>query len=289
MKREATRNNMAQVYNTIQVDAPRIQIYPFGMIFVVAIMFLRSSSFVDSFHAQRSNLVFSSSQRIRHSEIVPIGRCGIVQESSIRQWRSGFPPQGLAAKNKWGKNLDEFCAEQESRAIAASESWIVEATDFLDPEESSALMDKLAGRADVACLSIGSYSQRGRRVRCIYSNPDLGYDAVTAESDYISYLKIDNVALSECDPWPNILVKIGISLKDVGDIFLVSNQSTAYLAVVPESEKTCMRLLPKELPGTGVTVTKLTKEDMEDSIAGIGDSEGDMLQNMEVQRIDKRK
>jgi len=193
------------------------------------------------------------------------------------------------AKNKW-KNLDDFCAEQESRAISASESWIVDATDFLEPDRSSALRDTLEGRADVTCLSIGSC--RGgnpSRVRCVFANPDLGYEKATAESDYICYLKIDNVALSQCDPWPNVLVKIGLSLDHVGEVFLVSNESTAYLAVVPESEKSCVRLLPKELPGTGVTVTKLSREEMDAEMAAISDSDGEVVQDMEVQRIDKRK
>ena len=95
--------------------------------------------------------------------------------------------------------------------------------------------------------------------------------------------------LARGDPWPNILVKIGLSLEAVGDVLLVGNDSTAYLAVTPESEKTCTRLLPKELPGTGVIVTKLSREDMETEMATIGDSDGEILQDMQVQRVDKRK
>lgn len=196
-------------------------------------------------------------------------------------------------KNDWGdaKALQEFCAEQEAKATAATESWVVDATGFLEPEQSSALLEKLGDRADVNCLSVGSYrgDSNSRRVRCVYCNPDLGYDQSTADSDYVCYLRIDNVGLSECDPWPNILVKIGLSLDAVGDVFVVENESTVYLAVTPESEKTCARLLPKELPGTGVTVSTLSKQDMDDEMAAISDTDGQIVDEMEVQRLDKRK
>ncbi len=196
-------------------------------------------------------------------------------------------------KNDWSdaKALKDFRAEQEARATAATESWIVDATGFLEPEQSSALLEKLEERADVDCFSVGSYrgDNNSRRVRCVYCNPDLGYDQSTADTDYVCYLKIDNVALSECDPWPNILVKIGLSLDAVGDAFVVENEQTVYLAVTPDSEKTCSRLLPKELPGTGVTVSTLSKQDMDDEMATISDTDGEIVEEMEVQRLDKRK
>jgi phosphatidate phosphatase APP1 len=59
--------------------------------------------------------------------------------------------------------------------------------------------------------------------------------------------------------------------------------------VAPESEKTCVRLLPKELPGAGVTVTKLSREDLDAEMEAISDSDGMVLEDMEVQRVDKRK
>lgn len=196
----------------------------------------------------------------------------------------------LAAKkkaNNWDdKSLKEFCAEQEARAVAAVESWVVDATGFLEPEQSSALMECLGGRADVDCLSVGSFSEKARRMRCVFANPDLGYDASTADSDYVAYLKIDNVSLGQCDPWPNVLTKIGVDLESVGDVLLVENESLVYLAVDPESEKTCSRLLPKELPGTGVTVAKLSREEMDADLAGV---DGMVVDDMEVQRVDKRK
>jgi len=188
-----------------------------------------------------------------------------------------------AKKKNWDDaSLKDFCAEQEARAIAATESWIVDATGFLEPDQSLALTKVLGDRADVDFLVVGK-----RRQRCVFCNPDLGYDAVTADADYVSYLKIDNVALSQCDPWPNILTKIGLNLESVGDVVLVENESTVYLAVDPESEKICSRLLPKELPGTGVTVSKLTKEELDTEMATVSDEI--IVEDMEVQRVDKRK
>ena len=204
-----------------------------------------------------------------------------------------------AAKKNYGNDLEDFCTKQEARAMAAVESWIVDATGFLEPEQSSALLATLEGRADVSCCAVGSYrgsssssnnNKRGtRRVRCVFSNPDLAYDETTAESDYVSYLKVTNVVLSECDPWPNILVKIGLSLDTVGDVSLVEGNGSVFLAVAPESEKPCIRLLPKELPGNGVTVTKLSRDEMDTEMAGISESDGEVVQDMQTQRVDKRK
>lgn len=215
-----------------------------------------------------------------------------VQQESFRALHRRSGGLGAKKKNNYGddKALQEFCAQQESRAITATESWVVDATGFLEPEQSSALTSILRERADVDCLSVGSYrGGSSRRDRCVFANPDLGYDESTADVDYVCYLKVNNVALSQCDPWPNILVKIGLSLETVGDIFLVDKESSAYLAVSPESEKTCTRLLPKELPGTGVTVTKMRKEEMDAEMATIGDGDGEVVEDMEVQRVDKRK
>ena len=52
----------------------------------------------------------------------------------------------LTAKKKsshWDNNdkaLKEFVTEQETRATAATESWVVDATGFLEPAQSSALL-----------------------------------------------------------------------------------------------------------------------------------------------------
>ena len=278
---------MMIVHDASAADAPRNFLHSLRGFLVVAVVLSSISSFVCAFHP--------ASKSIRHSGYAAAGRSGIhTSTSDTNQHRGSSSKRKLlvlaAKKNKW-TNFDDFCAEQETRAIAASESWIVDATGFLEPEQSSALLATLGGRADVASLSVGSYrsSGGGRRVRCIYTNPDLGYDEATADSDYVCYLKIDNVGLSQCGPWPNVFVKIGLSLETVGDVFVVSNESTVYLALAPESEKTCVRLLPKELPGTGVTVTKLSKEDMDAEMEAISDSDGIVLEDMEVQRVDRRK
>lgn len=267
---------------------------------VAAIALSSTCSFVASFSSLTSTgaFLFLPSERVaRRNEFGPTKGFGGLGIRTTRRSSSIMNRDRckLAAKSKnsWDdeKNLREFCAEQESRAIAASESWIVEATGFLEPEPSSALVATLEGRADVVCLCVGAYRgmTASRRARCVFANPDLGYDQGTADSDYVSYLKIDNLSLSQCDPWPNILVNIGLSLEAVGDVLLVPNESLAYLTVTPESEKTCTRLLPKELPGTGVTVTKLSKEEMDAEMATISDSDAEVVQDMQVQRVDKRK
>jgi hypothetical protein len=285
---EKHRIKMMPIKHAAAADAPQIFWHgPLRGVLVVAIVLSSISSFVVSCGA-----FLPAAKSIRYSGYAPAGRPGI-HSTSNKQHRGNNNSKRkfvlAAKKNKWN-NFDDFCAEQESRAITASESWIVDATGFLEPEQSSALLTTLEGRADVASLSVGSYrSSGGRRVRCVYTNPDLGYDEATAESDYVCYLKIDNVGLSQCGPWPNVLVKIGLSLENVGDVFLVSNESTVYLAVAPESEKTCVRLLPKELPGAGVTVTKLSREDLDAEMEAISDSDGMVLEDMEVQRVDKRK
>ncbi len=218
-------------------------------------------------------------------QLVPVVSSFVAPDLGLGRRRNALAAKKKA--NNWDdKSLKEFCAEQEQRAIAAVESWVVDATGFVEPEQSSALMDVLQGRADVGCISVGSFSEKARRMRCVFCNPDLGYDASTADSDYVSYLKIDNVSLGQCDPWPNILTSIGLDLESVGDVLLVENESFVYLAVDPESEKICARLLPKELPGTGVTVTKLSREELDAEMAGV---DGMVVDDMEVQRVDKRK
>ena len=257
---------MMIIHHADVADAPRNFLHSLRGVLVVAVVLSSISSFVGAFHLSSKS------------------RAGIPTSTSDTNQLGGNSRHVLAAKkNKW-TNFDDFCAEQETRAIAASESWIVDATGFLEPEQSSALLAALGKRADVTLFFCG-----GRRLRCVYTNPDLGYDEATAYSDYVCYLKIDNVGLSQCGPWPNVFVNIGLSLETVGDVFVVSNDSTVYLAVSPESEKTCVRLLPKEVPGTGVTVTKLSKEDMDAEMEAISDSDGIVLEDMEVQRVDRRK
>jgi len=196
------------------------------------------------------------------------------------------------------KQLEDFCTTTESQAVTASESWVVDATEFLTPEQSSAVSQRLEGRADVASFKVGLYHhqqqqqqdlQQHHRFRYVFANPDLGYDKATAESDYCAVLRIENVSINSCDPWPNIMTSIGIPLENVGDILVVEKEAAVYIAVNPDSVKSCIRLLPKELPGTGVTVTHLDEEeDLAAAMMAI-DGGGEVVQDMEIKRLDKRR
>jgi RNA-binding protein YlmH len=150
------------------------------------------------------------------------------------------------------------------------------ATSFLTTEESSMVQEQLSNRADVACFKVGGRSEPAR-ARFVFTNPELGMDAATMESEYCVILCVKNAKSSQI-PWPNILAKIGVDLDTVGDV-VVADQ-VIYLAVAPEVAKQCTRLLPKEVVGAGVTVNALEPgEPMPD------DGE---LQDMELKRLDKR-
>jgi len=171
-------------------------------------------------------------------------------------------------------NVDDI----ESQAVAAAEAWSVEVTAFLDEKEASLVADRLEGRADIACIRVGGRSGSVRS-RFVLTNPDLGIDSASAEAEHCVVLCAENVDLGRCDPWPNMLVSIGVDLSKVGDV-VVMNGSTTYLVVDPEIQKTCSRLLPKQLVGTGITVTAL--------MPGESVPDGGDLQDMELQRLDKR-
>uniref|UniRef100_A0A7S4QHT0 Uncharacterized protein n=1 Tax=Ditylum brightwellii TaxID=49249 RepID=A0A7S4QHT0_9STRA len=170
--------------------------------------------------------------------------------------------------------------EIEAQAVAASEAWGIDVTQFFDSAEVAEIEEKLSDRADVACLRVGG-RPNSVRARFVLTNPDLGMDVTTAEAEYCRVLSVSNVDLGLADPWPNVLVSIGVDLEKVGDIIIEGGGSTAFLVVDPDIAKTCSRLLPKELPGSGVTVEVLVPGD--DAIPGEG-----ALQDMEIQRLDKR-
>jgi type III secretory pathway component EscU len=73
----------------------------------------------------------------------------------------------------------------------------------------------------------------------------------------------------------------------VGDILIVERKKSVYLVVNPTMVKTCIRLLPKEVPGSGVTVTQLDYNDME-SMMSIPINDGEVVEDMELKRLDKR-
>jgi hypothetical protein len=180
----------------------------------------------------------------------------------------------------------------EGKALAAAEAWDTYVTPFYSPEEASQVEDSLGNRADVTCLRIdggGSPNSNApaattmSRCRFLFTNPDLGMDKITAEAEYGTVLRVENAYLESMDPWPNVLSTIGVDLTKVGDIVVVRNTKTAYLVVDPEIAKVCSRLLPKELPGAGVTVSALEPGD--DVAFPPDDSE---LQDMDLKRLDKR-
>ena len=205
------------------------------------------------------------------------------------------------------KQLKEFVKTIELQAITASESWIVDSTKFLSSDQSNAVQECLEGRADIASFRVGGVPKNtqssssdddqksqqqqqfgNNRVRYVFTNPDLGYEYETAQSEYSCLLRIDNININECHPWPNILTSIGLQLDDVGDILIVERKKSVYLVVSnPTTVKTCIRLLPKEVPGSGVTVTQLDYNDME-SMMSIPINDGEVVEDMELKRLDKR-
>jgi RNA-binding protein YlmH len=164
----------------------------------------------------------------------------------------------------------------ESLALAASEAWDTYSTPFLATADATLVQERLKGRADVACFRIGGRSEPAR-ARFVFTNPELGMDAATMESEYCVVLCIKN-AKSVQEPWPNILAKIGVELENVGDVVLADQ--LIYLAVTPEVAKSCTRLFPKEVVGAGVTVQALE--------AGEPMPNDGELQDMELKRLDKR-
>ena len=178
-------------------------------------------------------------------------------------------------------NLDDI----ENKATQASESWDFFSTPFYTSEDVTLIQRRFEGRSDIACFPIGGSQSPQNRARFVFTNPDLGMDQITADKEYCSILKIENIAGSDSyDPWGNILDSIGVDLENVGDVTIVKdNGETVYLAVVPDVAKTCTRLLPKVLPGAGLTVYVLDREEDEPWIPAGGE-----IQDMEIKRLDKR-
>lgn len=167
----------------------------------------------------------------------------------------------------------------ESNALAAAEAWDTHVTSFLNGKEADMVEKRLENRADVACFRVGGRSS-SRRARFVLTNPELGLDLATAEAEYCAVLFIANAKTNSNDSWPNVLSRIGVDLKDVGDIVVVEGEG-CYMAVSPKVSKQCMRLLPKEIAGTGVLVSLLEADDA--TIPDDGET-----QDMDIQRLDKR-
>jgi len=176
-------------------------------------------------------------------------------------------------------NIDDI----ESRAQSASDAWDVDVTSFLNAADTALIEDRLGGRADVACIRVdgrGVGQSSSSRARFVFTNPDMGIDSAAAEAEHCVVLRLERASLGLCDPWANALANIGVDLENVGDIVVHSDDGSVYLVVSPDVAKICTRLLPKEIRGTGVTVSALEP--------GEGVPEGGELQDMEMQRLDKR-
>eukprot|EP00816_Leptocylindrus_hargravesii_P007763 CAMPEP_0196819268 /NCGR_PEP_ID=MMETSP1362-20130617/69797_1 /TAXON_ID=163516 /ORGANISM="Leptocylindrus danicus, Strain CCMP1856" /LENGTH=227 /DNA_ID=CAMNT_0042197687 /DNA_START=53 /DNA_END=736 /DNA_ORIENTATION=- len=166
-------------------------------------------------------------------------------------------------------NIDEI----ESNAISAAEIWDISVTKFLSPGDATTVESRLGNRADVSLTRIPSTAIE--RCKFLFTNPELEVDV----TEYYASLRVDNIALGSVDPWGNVLTSIGVDLDDVGDVRVVDD-AVVYLAVDPDVAKICCRLLPKELPGAGVTVSVLGEDDVV--------PDGGSIQSLDVQRLDKR-
>ncbi|KAL7460494.1 hypothetical protein ACHAXS_002922 [Conticribra weissflogii] len=150
----------------------------------------------------------------------------------------------------------------EHQATIAAETWSVEATPFLDPDIASEIEQRFQDRGDVMVFRVvggrrlSANSQKnsrgeGKRSRFVISHADLGMDAGTAESEFCTVIRVENVNIAASNTFPNALASIGIDLDDIGDVVKVDS-STVYLVVNPAVGKQCLRLLPKELVGAGI-------------------------------------
>jgi len=189
------------------------------------------------------------------------------------------PPTRHLARNRNGISVLRFSVDDiEYKALAAAEAWDTHVTSFLDTKEAGMVEERLQNRADVACFRVGGRGAASSRARFVFTNPDFGVDSVAAEAEHCAIVLVKN-AKTNSDPWPNILSRIGVDLDDVGDVVVVEGEG-CYIAVSPAVSKQCVRLLPKEIMGSGVLVFEL-------EAGATFPNEGE-LQDMDIQRLDKR-
>ncbi|KAL3772842.1 hypothetical protein ACHAWU_002351 [Discostella pseudostelligera] len=158
----------------------------------------------------------------------------------------------------------------ESQATLAIDTWSIEATPFLEPNDANQVQELFQHRGDVAFHRVvggrrtpsqiltddttSLSNGEGRRSRLILFHPDLGLDSASAERDYCSVLRIQNVNLASSNTFPNALASIGIPLELVGDIIVTASDNDAYMVVDPTISKRIQRLLSKELVGVGISL-----------------------------------
>mmetsp|Transcript_2535 Transcript_2535/g.3881 ORF Transcript_2535/g.3881 Transcript_2535/m.3881 type:complete len:262 (-) Transcript_2535:54-839(-) len=163
--------------------------------------------------------------------------------------------------------LYSVMANIESQAAIAADTWSVESTPFMEPDVAVKVEEQFQGRGDVIAFRVAGGRRllpeggstdvspgEGRRSRFVIMHPDLGLDIATAESEYCSVIRVDNVDVAGSNTFPNALASIGVHLENVGDI-VVEDSSTVYLVVDPSVEKQCLRLLSKELVGVGINLS----------------------------------
>ena len=156
----------------------------------------------------------------------------------------------------------------ESKASIAADTWGIETTAFMEPDIANKIEEQFADRGDVTVFRVvggrrlspstdGNGDKilpgEGRRSRFVITHSELGLDSGTAESEYSTVIRAENVNIASSNSFPNALASIGIDLDNVGDIVVVDS-STAYLVVDPNVEKQCLRLLSKELVGVGINL-----------------------------------
>lgn len=156
-------------------------------------------------------------------------------------------------------------ADIETQASIAADTWGIEASPFMEPDIASKIEEQFLDRGDVSAFRVVGGRRlspsdddnispgEGRRSRFVITHPDLGLDSGTAESDYCTVIRVENVNIGASNTFPNALASIGVDLDNVGDIVLVDS-STVYLVVDPNVAKQCLRLLSKELVGVGISV-----------------------------------
>lgn len=182
---------------------------------------------------------------------------------------------GGAAGSTFASPLYSSIADAvESQAAIAADTWSIESTPFMEPDVASQIAEKFRDRGDIVAFQVvggrrvptataesSSTTEdddpspgEGRRSRFVLMHPDLGLDAATAETEYCTVIRVENVDVRASNTFPNALASIGVHLDNVGDI-VVEDASTVYLVVDPNVAKQCLRLLSKELVGIGIALS----------------------------------
>ena len=192
-----------------------------------------------------------------------------------------IPKHPVFNNNLYAADVDLSSIEQ--KALEASEMWDVYSTAFLSSEQSAMVDEQMRGRADVGCLRIPSCYD-SQRTKFVFTNPELELDF----KEYVSVLVARQINLSSVDPWPNVLESIGVSLDDVGDIVVKTDDEVAIVADT-SVVKNLKRLLPKVLPGKGVSIEEYSDDGLPSIIDYLNDvySNGS-IQDMVWKRLDKR-